>query len=613
MGVRKLLKTSLALLAVGGVSYAGLANAATQDELVVEQHYSGEAKVAKSEKESDKKFEQKSAKDSPNKAYVIEAGKNTYLYGFQHDGNNQIGANNAKLVFKTADKSDYSEFEKDSKGTVKVTIKQSGGDNKFVKETLSDAPAGSPSVISNNGDITVSLSQDGKDETYLGLVKSTKDGASITINLSQDDGVNKTHFSKIEADGSISINMWQHGGGNEAYFGSDSTGVDSTGVDVGGDLSVHAYNDDSKAMEQNGSDKLIVNRLVTGANADLGITQTGTEGTIEIKNVNSASAFTLNADQEGNKDTITLGVDDSTAFKSTSGDITLDITQKGDGTNSVVIANSQEVSVGSADITITQDNDKASGANKVIIDDLTVDGKLTAKINMDNNGDGTNVFQILGGSVDGDLTVKGYSDDTLDIVGTSNTVTFKDVDSEKDATLAMDISGDENKVIVEKIDNTKDSETLSFKTSITGDKNLIRVDKIEGQGVDADIFIHGNNNKIVALDNPSSISGVDNLKFDADEGLTQIASAGAAKMDIDIGTSDKAASDNQIALYQEADQTATFKLSIAAGANNNQVLVYQKGSDTAFADISISSSDNVVKIYQKTVSGTNASVHVDVN
>jgi len=587
MGIRKHLKAALGFLAVGSVAFAGAANAAGNNELYVEQHAKDSATVeapasykdmSNVDTEHGRAVQYNTSDSNPNKAYIKQGEdsaktKEATLKFVQIGEGNQVGdANDKPLLMKAQDhKAELTIIQaKDQNHDSSDAVTG----NKIVSDSLNSGTQ--LTIEATSGDNTVTIKQKtDNNEIDVGYIK----GGSVNLDVTQEGGnTNKIKFTDLEASSTLDLTIEQNGGTNKLYFGSYDGQTDASasqkvnvgsltgGITQSGDSNVaQFYNVDASAasvslnnydksgnLSQDGNDYLNVNNLkVDGASAELDITQGADTNTITIGDIASGSptdqvhigqSLTFKANQSNYADITLLSVDISgeanfdiqqsggSASKhntvklqnvTVNGDVSkFNVTQENGGGNNVLLGGAgNSLKLGSLSAEITQDGQD----NDVEILDGSVDGAVTAKISQTGTD---NVFKIGEVDIKGDLTIKGYSSDTLEMTGDDNTVNFKNLSSGGDTTIAMTI-----------VKNNDGGNEFIAKNVSAGTTNTIKLN------------ISGDDNKIKG----ATGSSVHTLTMD-DAGLVMEAGSGSNDFDMNI-TGD----DNKIGIYQVASASNELK------------------------------------------------------
>ena len=608
MGVRKHLKATLGLLAFGGVAFAGAAHAANgKGEIYVKQHAKTSATV-----EAPDSYNQVSTvtvngttegravqintdNKAPNKAYIAQGESNAQVDKAtiklaQIGKGNQVGddKDNPLVMKATGHNATLTIVQAKEENNNSNASNDAVTGNKVVSDDLASTKLTIEATKGNNT-VTIKQKSDGN-KVYVGQVK----GGSVDLTITQKGTSNEDNggiirFTKLTANNAIDLNLTQNGDKNKMLFGSYdgqddaslsqevsvnsiSGGIDQEGNDnlvqmfkvdaSSADVTLKNY-DGSADLSQDGSDVIKLNNVkVEGATADFYVTQGSGTNTIVMGDINSSGeaeklvkfgeSVTFKANQSDYADIKIL----NSTFTDNAN---FDIQQSGGSStdhNQVAIENTTVR--GTTDVTIVQNE---NGNNRVFVgtdvQSFEVDGNVTAKITQSGKD---NLFQIVSGTVGSDLTVKGYSDDTLTMDGDDNAVVFANLSSGSDTTVAMDISGDDNQFLADVNAGT----TNSIKMNISGNSNTF-------YGASAD--------------------SNDNVTQNAGSNLIMHA---GGKNDFDVQITGDS---NQIGLEQVASADNTFHAVI--NGSNNHIGVYQHNANGSnYVDINIASSGNTISIYQ---------------
>ncbi len=627
MSIRRHLKATLGLLAVGGVAFAGAAHADNgKGEIYIEQHATESATVKAPDEynqvettsvtgTTEGKAVQINTDDTaPNKAYIKQGTESSKVKKAtvelaQIGKNNKVGDDEThKLTMTATGDATLKVIQAKEQNNNANAVNDAVTGNEVVSDNLASTKL---SIAATNGDNTVTIHQksDGN-KIYVGDIK----GGSVNLTITQEgtsaaDKGGVIHFTKLQATDAIDLKLTQNGDSNKMYFGSYDGQSDSNlsqevnvnsisgGIDQKGDenlvqmFKVEAssadvylknYND-SGDLSQDGSDGIYLNNVeVDGSTAKFQVTQGSDANTITIGDIDSSgapadlvkfgSSVTFKADQSN--------YGDITLLNSTfTGEATFDIQQSGGANNKHNLVEFQNVTVsGTTDFTAVQEK---NGGNQILFgtdtQSVSISKNLTAKITQSGED---NHFKIDYGTVKGNLTIEGYSDDTLNMSGTDNTVEFAHLDSGTDSatadtTIAMDISGDGNVMLAD----IEADGSNTIKMNINGSNNLLYgATKSNG--------------------NVSMSQG------------TQLVMKAGGNNDFDVQITGDG---NHIGLHQEASGDNVFHAVISG--SNNEIGVYQtNASGNNYVDIHIASSGNTISIYQDVANTQgNASVLVYQN
>jgi len=548
MGIRKHLKTALGFLAVGSVAFAGAAHA-DNSKIDVQQDASGKALQVK-QAGSTEQFEVGGAN---NVLYVKQTGKNVTLEGYMHNGANNVGndisGTKKYLIMNATDGS--------NKYDIDFTVHQDGSDKINVKSVNLSGGGSKEGEIDAAGKITFTVDQNaGSNTINVGYVNSA---SSIDATVTQQDGatLNLNYLETTSNEISLTVNQ-SGGSSNEITLGDDT-------------VSVKAGKIVAKITQQGGdSNKVKMYDFNVG-------------GTLTVKGYSSDTLT-----QNGNSNTVMMhGVDSAS-------DAELAISQSGDS-NQVHVDKLSAVA-GQIKFDVNQEN----GSNEVNISEMTSDSNdISAKINQTG---GQDIFKVDNKiEADGDVTVnveQSASSDTVDInkiTSSSGSVnaTINQSSSDSEFVISDEVFADKNVTI-----NV---------TQENGNKNKFKINHIKStnEGVDIKVVMSGSNNSIGGID--ISGSTANDLSANYDNGLIQEAGDQASL------TANIYGNGNTVALKQIAGTTATFNLNVGSSSSpvtNNNVYVYQDASTSAKADIDITSSNNTLRLYQKS---TGAFVYADID
>ena len=625
MGVRKLLKTSLALLAVGGVSFAGVAKA--DNVIDVNQ------KNASTRQETGPVDGKPLQVGNDNKVYVDQSAKSKVEIYIQQAKDSKAEKANAVTGNEVGEENDRLQMDidnNDSKGTITFKVVQKTNNNKILNVKPNNTNA-DKKIHSNEGNINISITQEASDGNkvkfgHLFAVSGSSGSDAIKLVIDQKGG-DTANFQNLEV-GTMDLNIDQNGGSTIAFtdakdLGSDKNygvkvdgklkgGITQTAASnfladalhVKGDLTLHDYdgsdnlsqeNGDVKlyqstfeknltlnvTQEDSGSDTLLINNTTAGKN----------DVTLKLKQ-SGAGASSVKFGEEGKSGKVTLA---------NSGSVTLDITQEAKDKESASISLATEdgaaAEIGSAsNVTVKQ---TASGGDASI--NLATAKNATAKI---GSASSVTVTQTASGG-DASINLATANKATAEISSASN-VTVKQTASGGDASINVAAGSDETVKISSISDFTVEqtatkgdvvislgtgSQTLSIGT-LTGkisqenkggdDESSISIGYGEVSGT---LTFKGYGEK----DDTFKTSGNDN-----DYSITELNAANATLANTVSGN------DNTIAV-SHVDVSGDFNFKTNINGTGNTVKIHEESSKHAGADVDINvEADNVeVKGYSE--------------
>ena len=385
MGIRKYLKATLGLLAVGGVAFAGASKA---DEIHVKQiAHSGDAKYQTSATD-DSKYQHHGGDNS----FVIQQeGQNVNIFGHQTGGHNRVGdndttGNSPKLDMQATDGSGHYY-------DITATIKQNGYD-KIVgfgsNDILIKADAGSINFTTTQAQAS-SGSENMIQIRTLHAESKDSSGNAIDVTLTQDNHGNGIYLGSATdtiTAGVIKMKVHQSSSDNTFQLNEADVKGTLTVKGVGGDTFEQGTSSKTAGHNVFAIDKL--DATGTGANAtvegsqgeynfaDLGsISDSGGDITITIDQVgDSTKTMAAYTDASGNAMSNYVELQGSSA----SGGTTITITQS-DSENVVEMENNNIEAGTTITFSVTQDNN-----NKLNIDTLDSDtSSVDFTVNMDND------------------------------------------------------------------------------------------------------------------------------------------------------------------------------------------------------------------------------------
>lgn len=599
MGIRKHLKATLGLLAVGSVAFAGAAHA-DSSTVDVQQNASGKAQFVK-QKDGSEQFE---IGGDNNVLLIQQTGKDVTLEGSMTGGNNNVGniVNGTKEYLKMTANDGSNDYNID------FNLHQDGSDHinvTSVNLTSEDGGGSKKGEIDAAGDINLTVTQNaGANTINVGYVKSA---AAMTGSVTQQDGgtLNLNYVETTSGDMNFTVN--QSGGAyNKITLGDDIAPVkagsleakitqqtgDSNVVNlydfnVGGKLTVEGYSDDTLTQD-GGSNTVLIHDVDSANDTTMAIDQSGDSNQIHVDKIDaSAGAISFKANQENGSNVI-----DIANLTSDAADVSADINQTG-GSDSFKVDTIVEANDNVA-ISATQ----SGSSDSVELGTVTSDsGKAQLTFTQSGSSDTVNMN-----------TVTAEKDVTMNITqsAASDKVDLNKVSSSDDAvSITVDQSSSNSEFIVADEISAKNAVTINV-TQENGDSNKFKVNDIKSTNgaVDLAVLMNGSNNSIGGIDVGADANS---LAADYDAGLVQEAGDDATLHANIYGT------ENTVALKQVAGTTAEFYLDMGSSSSavtNNTVAVYQDASTSAYADIDVTGSNNTLKLYQ-TSSG--ASVYADID
>ena len=600
MSIRRHLKATLGLLAVGSVAFAGAAHA-DNSVVDVQQNASGKAQFVK-QKDGTEQFE---IGGDSNVLLVKQTGKDVTLEGSMTGGNNNVGniANGSKEYLKMTAKDSSNDYDIDFK------LNQDGSDAinvTSVNLTSQDGSGSKKGEIDAAGNINLTVTQNaGANTINVGYVKSA---AAMTGNVTQQDGATLNLKYVETTSGNMDFTVNQSGGAsNRITLGDDIAPVkagsleakitqqtgDSNAVNlydfnVGGKLTIKGYSDDTLTQD-GGSNTVLMHDVDSAADTEIAIDQSNNSNQIHVDKIDaSAGAITFKVNQENGGNVV-----DVANLTSDSADVSADINQTGGGDSFKV--DTQVKANDDVTISATQ-----SGSSDSVELDTVTSNSGKAQLTFTQSGSSDTV------SMD---TVTAEKDVTMNITqsAASDKVDIKTVTSSDDAVdITVDQSSSNSEFIIADEVSAKNKVTIDV-TQENGDSNKLKVNDVKSTNgaVDFEVVMSGSNNSMGGIDVGSDANG---LAANYDAGLVQEAGDNATLKAHIYGDQ------NTVALKQVAGTTADFYLDIGSSGstvNNNEVDVYQNASTSAYADIDITGSNNTLKLYQ-TSSGANVYADIDI-
>ena len=383
MGIRRHLKATLGLLAVGGVAFAGAAHADENAAVINQDQVGGKA------------YHEVTQKGSKNLLYLTQKttdeGADGSITVEQHGDNNVIGIKASDA--ETIQSKDGSEF-RDAADAQKIGMTVSGktGSTVEITQGTSDATVSNDKVVvdenheidgqaiesalieADGGNANVTITQSSSNNTI--AVGTVKANSGVTLKLTQQDGENNevylTNVKTTSGDASITLTQQGTSGSNKAYFGSagektDGTATTYSGAVSAGSISVNLTQDGGALFQA--ANVEVANELTIQGYSTTTLEQ-GNGDKVELNYVKSDNAAEFDITQDGSENKLILGsVGNEDSKVSSGGTMTIKANQK-----SGSVINMQNVSSGST-MSITTDQTDSS----INMTDVTVDGSLTMK------------------------------------------------------------------------------------------------------------------------------------------------------------------------------------------------------------------------------------------
>lgn len=597
MGIRKHLKATLGLLAVGSVAFAGAAHA-DNSTVDVQQKASGKALFVKQKGTTDQ-FE---IGGNDNVLLIKQTGNNVTLEGYMTGGNNNVGniVNNEKKYLEMTANDGSNDHDID------FVLHQDGSDQINVTSVNLVGGGSEEGKIKAANDISLTVEQKaGANKINVGYVKSA---GTMTGNVTQQDG-GTLNLNYVETtSGNMDFTVNQSGGANNTITLGDDIAPVEAGIlnakitqqagdsnkaklyefEVGGTLTIEGYSDDTLTQD-GGSNTVLVHDVESAGDTTVGIDQSGNSNRVHVDKINaSAGTISFKANQENDNNAI-----DIANLTSDAADVTADINQTG-GSDTFKVDTRVEANDNVA-ISASQ-----SGSSDTVELDTVTSNSGKAQLTFTQSGSSDSVTMD---------TVTAEKDVTMNVTqsAASDTVDIKKVSSSADAVdITVDQSSSNSEFIVAEEISAKNKVDINV-TQENGDLNKLKVNDVKSTNgaVSFTVVMNGSNNSMGGIVVGDDANG---LAADYDSGLVQEAENDATL------TANIYGERNTVALKQIAGTDATFTLNIGssgASVNDNEVDVYQNAATSAYADIAVTGSNNTLKLYQ-TSSGANVYADIDI-
>ena len=542
MGIRKHLKTTLGLLAVGSVAFAGAAFAADNQVNVKQDAKTGKAYMLKDGVDlnnatvNSDKFE---IEGTGNVLFVKETGSTVILQGHQTGGNNKVGVetdtnddnDTTNDTFITLESKD----DNNSYGKINFQLKQAGGDKVLAVtgETANGESATGTikSVSANEIDLTID-----QDQNAGSNASSTVNLGYIKLNDSNSSDVNKITIEQSAAGAVASLNSLETTDGKmDFYLKQSGTGATAQFGDVKSSTNVIQGESIRASVDQSAANaSLTIHHMVAGDAIQIG----------GYNDVANGSLIQSGADNDGDGSTDTITVN---SMDATNGYIHFGVSQTGD--NDTITIDSVTADANDIDFNVQQSDDN----DEVTVDTIHASNSVDVDINQDKQN-------------------KIHIDEIYAGAGNANvTVVMDNVDS---PTSYNEIGG---------ISGTSDADNLAFSYS-----NGLYQHATAGSVITT-IEVHGEKNKVglhqeASTDATAIINiGSDNSQVKDNTVLVyQDAGSGRAYANIDVDTAS-----NIIKLYQKA----------SGGAAEANIVVQSHSVNLSITQTAATGDLSLVKVY----------------
>ena len=580
MGIRRHLKATLGLLAVGSVAFAGSAFAGS-NTFDVNQSAGGDV-VAKNYDESGA---YKQIGDS-NNVYVKEqaAGNDSSdtakILLEQYGNSNSVAVNNSQTaggnaLIKVKQGTDSSAVEGNVIAVGTQTATNGNATLHVQQYTDHNSVHINNSTANNNNDFEIV--QEGTSYNVI-LIDTQNAGGNQTSQITQDGSSSTAHSHLDISQQTAALDI-----SNTVHQTADSNGINDITIAI-----------------QNSTGGSITNNLTQQNSGD-------NANQITIASQTASNDIVNTMSQSGNGDQISVSVQTAGA------DINNNITQSGAG--DVVTVETQTANSGHIYNTVTQTGD----SNNVVLNQ-SADQNIDVTISMNGNN---NLARIKGSSTSGsdtvnitvngsDTKIAGVSYDSSSGTLTFNQSGYARQSAQNDNTLTITAGSSDTFGIYQEASsgaNTfsanvgDDNVNLVYQVASSGDNS---VNITEGSTNYASVYQNGGTNSLTL--NLTDTNKVLGSYLDSDNHVVAYASsddmpavqtgADTNVMDIEVASGNT----NTFAIHQEASTENYFHASV--NGSNNNIYVYQTASTTAYADITVASDGNTLKIHQNSASGS---------